>query len=350
MVGQLEHAIEKPREVTRVIGRPHGSGVGHLLGGDEIAPTQGHAIESERGGRLFHQPLEHVAGLGTPGAAIGVGGYGMGKERTHLDIDLGNAIRAREHPGIDRRGNRSTDGRDPGTQRSEGANPHREEGAVRSKRQFSVRAVIACLVVAHECLATGRYPAQGPPETARGPGEYGLLGVMLALGTEAAANIGSNHPDRIFGHAKLLGHELANMVWDLGSRVDRKLMATCTAIGGRHGNHRSRLHRGAGEALVDQVDADTVRRRFEGSISRSHRTTGKAQRQIARRLWMDLGGTGRSRYRHVDHRRQRFPVDLEGFGGVDCLLAGGGNHDGHRLTHMASHALRERRARGLDHH
>jgi hypothetical protein len=44
----------------------------------------------------FHQPLDHIAGLGTAGAAIGVDRYRVGVDGVDLAINRGNVVLARQ--------------------------------------------------------------------------------------------------------------------------------------------------------------------------------------------------------------------------------------------------------------
>ena len=80
VIGKLEGARENAREVTAVVGRPDRRLVGHCRGRDEITTADLGPVEPELARRPIGEPLQHVAGLGPPGAAIGIGRQRVGED------------------------------------------------------------------------------------------------------------------------------------------------------------------------------------------------------------------------------------------------------------------------------
>jgi hypothetical protein len=74
---------------------------------------------------------------------------------------------------------------------------------------------------------------------------------VLALGAEAAADIGCDDAHRVLRQLELLGDELADVVRDLRRRIDDQLMPLESAAGRGDRDHGARLDRRAGDAVVD---------------------------------------------------------------------------------------------------
>ena len=276
-IGELEHARKNFGEVAAIVGRADRRLVGHRARQNEIAPPDLGAVEPELRGGAVGQPLQHIAGLGPPGAAIGIGLRGVGEHAGHLDEDRGRAISAGEQAGIDRARNVGAEGREIGAERRRGLHMQREETAIIVERELGVGEMIACLVVGEEAFGAGGDEAHGAPEPARRPGDEPLLGIDLALVAEAAADVRRDHAQRALGNAELLGHLLADVVRSLrrareregaGHRVDCR-------------KRRARLERGADEAIVDEIDRDLVRRARERGAHRRLVAARPAEADIA---------------------------------------------------------------------
>ena len=212
-----------------------------------------------------------------------------------------------------------------------------------------MRGVVARLVVADERLAPRRHPLQRPPQLARGPGERGLLGVVLALRAEAAADIRCDDAHRIFGDRELLGDELPDVVRDLRRRVDHDLVPVEPARRRGDRRDRARLERGAGDAMVDELDGDHVLRLREGFLGGGGVAAQEAHDEIAGGLRVELRRVRLRRVADVDDRRQRRPVDRDQLRGVERLIARSGDHQGDRFADVPDAVARERPARRLIH-
>ena len=80
-VREVDRHVEALRVISAVVDHPGGVAVGHLGGRNEIPPAQLHRIDAELPGRGLDQPFDGEDHLGPPGAAVGVGRRGVGKDR-----------------------------------------------------------------------------------------------------------------------------------------------------------------------------------------------------------------------------------------------------------------------------
>ncbi len=349
VVGELERALEQFREIAGVVGRSYGGRVRHCRRRDEVLAPELEAVEAEPRRRLLDEALEDVARLGTPSAPVGVGGHGIGEEDAHVDGDRGDPVGAGEDAGVHGGRDRRPDGRDVAARGRERRDPQSEKAPVGVERELGASGVVARLVIADEGLAPGRHPFERPPQLARGPRERGFLGVVLALGAEAAADVRCDDAHRVFGNGELLGDELPDVVRDLRRRVDHDLVAVEPAGRRGDGHDRARLDRGAGDAVVDELEGDDVLRLGEGRLGGGDVAALEAHDEVAGGLRVELGRVGLRRVAHVDDRRQRRPVDRHELRGVERLIARSGNHHSDRLADVAHALARERPARRLVH-
>ncbi len=123
------------------------------------------------------------------------------------------------------------------------------------ERELRVGHMIAALVVGDEAFAARCDPSDRPPQGARRIRDDRLLGVMLALVAEAAADVGRDHAHASLRDAELLGDQAAHMVRDLGRDIKRELVASRIA----NRQHRARFERRADQAVVDEVEPRNVR-------------------------------------------------------------------------------------------
>src|SRR5262245_50119705 len=66
VIDQLEHAIESPPVVARVIDLPRGAPKRKAPRRDEVPVTHLHRVQPEVAGGLIHQPLNEECGLRSP--------------------------------------------------------------------------------------------------------------------------------------------------------------------------------------------------------------------------------------------------------------------------------------------
>ncbi len=259
IVGQLEHTGEDFGKIAAIIGRADRRLVRHGRGRDEIAVADVGAVDAKLGGGAIGETLEHVTGLGPSGAAIGVGWQRIGEHPGHLHEDCRRPVHAGKERAVNRARNRGAEGRDIGAEIGDGFYAQRDKAAVGIKSELGMRQMIAALIVGDEAFAPARHPFDRSAQSPRRPGDDGLLRIMLALITEAAADIGRDHADAAFGEAKLLGDIAPDVMRHLCGRVERQLVAR--RIGDRE--HGARLDRGADQPIVDKIEASHMGRALQ---------------------------------------------------------------------------------------
>src|SRR5258706_1379208 len=116
VVGNLQRALEYLWKVAAVVGRSDRRLVGHGRRWDEIAAADLGAIKAEFLRRLVGEALEHVAGLGAAGAAVGVGRQAVAEETVHFDEYRRRAVQPGEKRAVDRTGDRRAEGRHIGAE------------------------------------------------------------------------------------------------------------------------------------------------------------------------------------------------------------------------------------------
>ena len=213
----------------------------------------------------------------------------------------------------------------------------------RVERELGAGLVAAALIVGDEALAAGGDPFHRPPQPPRRPGDDGLLGIMLALVAEAAADVGRDQADGGLRQAKLLGHGAADVMRHLRRGIEREL------AGAAVGQHRARLDRSADQPVVGEVEPHHMRRAVERLAHRGFIAAREAEADIARRRLVQLRRALRHRRAAVDDDGQRLIVDLQQIGRVLRLRARFRDHRGDRLADMPDRAARQRPARRLGH-
>ena len=167
---------------------------------------------------------------------------------------------------------------------------------------------------------------------------------MLALVAEPAADIGGDNPDLAVGHAELGRDRPAHQMDRLGGVVERDRLADGVVDGDR----RARLDRGAGDAVVVDVDFDRPDGRCHGAGDRLLVAAGPEIADISGRLVVQRDGAADGIAR-ADRRRQRMVSDLHQLRRVVRRGRRFGEDRGHRLADMPHAVARQRPARRLRH-
>ena len=200
------------------------------------------------------------------------------------------------------------EGRDISAEIGQRLDPQRQETPIAVERKLGARQVIAPLIVGDEAFAPCRDPFDRPVQTPRRPGDDRLLGIMLALVAEAAADIGCDQANAAFGHAELLGDIAADVMRHLRRAIERELVARCI----RDGQHRSRLDRAADQAVIDEVEPRDVRGLLHRLADGSFVAPRPAKADIAGRGLMQLRRVSRFGDAGIDQSRQGRIVDRRG--------------------------------------
>ncbi len=163
----------------------------------------------------------------------------------------------------------------------------------------------------HHVLASILAPLHGPAEREGGDRDERVLRVARGLGAEAPADVGGDHADPAGRQPERRGEPLLDEVGDLGAVPRRE--GPVAAVEG--GDHAAGLDRHPDVAL----DPEAL---LEHDVGGAERGVGVADRvgeadghvvgpvRVETRRFRPGGG------HHLDHRRQRLPLDLERLGGV----------------------------------
>ena len=310
VVGDLQQPRKHLGKVAAVVGRPDRRLVGHRLDRHEIAPPDLGAIHPEHARRLVGEALQHIAGLRAAGAAIGVGRHRVGEHAGRLHGDGRGAVHAGQQRAVDRARDAGAEGRDIGADVGHGVDAKREEMPLRVHRELGAGLVAAALVIRDEALAAGGDPFHRPPQPPRRPGDDGLLGIVLALVAEAAADVGRDQTDGGLRQPKLLGDGAADVMRHLRRGIERELARAAV------GQHRARLDRSADQPVVGEVEPHHVRRAVERLAHRGFVAPREAEADVAGRRLVQLRRALLHRGAAVDDDGQRLVVDRQQIGGV----------------------------------
>src|SRR6185436_9299298 len=173
-VREIERRAQRRLVIARVVAQRDRRLVGESL--DEVAPPDLDRVELELARRGFHQPLDHVGGLGPAGAAVGVDRRGVGECRGDLAVDDRRGVLAREQRRVEDRRDARGEGREIRAEVGIGAHAHRKKLAVLVERELRDGDVVAPVGVGQKGLAAVGGPLHRPVELLRRPGDHHVLG------------------------------------------------------------------------------------------------------------------------------------------------------------------------------
>ena len=343
--GQFQTAVE----LSRVVELSHRRLIRKLIGLDEIAAPQFGRIHVEPHGRFFHGPLDGVAGLGPPGAAVGVDRRGVGEHAFDPYVDIGRLVDTGQQRRIEHRRYGQPEGRKPSAQIGDRVNPQAGKSRIGVQRQLHPGQMITRLRVAHKRFAAFGGPSHRDPQAARSPATHQLFGIVIDLRSESAADIRRHNSHLVLGHLE----RCATQQEPIHMRV---------LAGGVKGQLAGRgievrqagpwLHGVGNQAVVDQFQRHNMRRLLECLVGvglgvRSHRRRQPlpVETEIARRAFVNQRSALFQSRRGAGYRFQFVVVDIDHLRGVARLNAGFGNHHRHRIAHV-THPVGGQRGEG----
>jgi hypothetical protein len=217
VVGELYRPVERRLQVERVV---HEAGgvlrrlVERLV--EVPAPDLGR-VHVELAGQGVHGPLDGVAGLGTPGAAVGVGGRQVGEDALDLDGERVERVDAGEHRGPADRDDRGQE-LQVGAHVVEKLHPHPEDLAVGVRGHLDVLDLAAAVDGRLVVLGAVLDVLDGYAQPLGQHDGQDLLAVDVQLGAEPAAHVGGNHPDLVLRYPGRQGEHDLGEVGHLGGR------------------------------------------------------------------------------------------------------------------------------------
>ncbi len=184
------------------------------------------------------------------------------------------------------------------------------------ERQLAVVDGFAAAMIGQHALRPRRHPLHRSVDAARGPEHQRVIGKRIALETEAAADIGRHHPDLVLRQVKDMRHLHAHAVRVLRCGVERVIVVGGVVVA----DCDARLHAHRLDAVVLDSQLDDVPRVGEDGVGCVLAAEHQPEPDIAlRAIVPDLDGAILGRIFELDHRRERFVVDLHQLGRIACL-------------------------------
>jgi hypothetical protein len=181
---------------------------------DPVAAADLHRVHRELGGQLVHDPLDDERRLRPPRAAVGVG-----RRLVREHALTGEGVRVEL---VDARVHVATQQRDGRRQQLQVAahvggevDLQPEDPAVGGGGELDVLDDVPSVDGGLVVFAARLRPLDRFAEFAGDHEGNHLLGVDVQLGAEAAAHVGGDHADLVFGHAGVEGEEDPDEVRDL---------------------------------------------------------------------------------------------------------------------------------------
>src|SRR5919112_1425181 len=334
VVGQLQHPIQRLLEVERVV-LDAGGRVGWLVERlvEVPAPHLGRVHVQLPGQRVYYA-LYGVGGLGTPGAAVGVG-------RGQVGEDARDLARVRVE-GVDPRVHEGPKDRDAGGEKLQ-LSPHvGHEVHLHAKDLTLVRGGqldvldLAAPVYGRMVVLRPIFDPLDGDTKLPGQGQcYGLLGVHVQLGAEASAHVGGDNPELLLRYPARQGEYELGYVGDLGRRVQHVLAVLRLPLC----DGRPRFDGVGDQPLLDVALLDRDIRLVEGVIDIPVRQA-QAVAHVGPEVLVHQRRVLSKGSLHVGHHVQRLGVDLDKLQSVLGLVAVGCDHHGYRVAHEVDLAPR----------
>ncbi len=180
-------------EVARIVDLPSSCFVRHRPRRDKILAPDRIRRHPELARRCIDEALDHVGGIRTPRAAIGINWHGVGEDRADAAMERLDIVKAGQHSGAAVR-NVGPEGRQIGAHVAHQIDVHREKLAILGERHPRRGDVIAPLRVAHEVIGAVGGPLDALAQLARGNRDKRVFAIGKQLGAEPTADIRADHP------------------------------------------------------------------------------------------------------------------------------------------------------------
>ena len=331
---RAQREVERPLVVPRVVRRTRRGLVREGVLGDEVLPPQLGGIHVDLRGEEVDHALDRLCRLRPPGTADRRHGSRVGDDREPFDLDARDCVHpAREQPGQVRQKGADTGVR---TGVRKDVDPVGEQLAVAGPAELELETLAAAVRERDHALAPGLRPAYGLAEVTSKPDDQCLLRAERALGTEAAADVRSDHAQLTGLHAQR-GREPEVVAVRHLRGEPRGHTAVRVDLGGR-GAH---LERASGHSLAhDRVGYDDVAP-FEEVLIVVHAAGPARDVRPHLRVQNDLV---LRRVDHVHDDGQRVVLDRDELGGVDARRPVGAHDDGDDVADEANDVLGDDRA------
>jgi hypothetical protein len=204
----------------------------------------------------------------------------------------------------------------------------RQDLALGVERHLGARLDVAAVRARKKFFAAVGHPLHGAINLQRGEGDRNVLGIGAGLHAEAAAHVAHHHAHLFLGQADGRADGIANARGHLRAHANGEAAGFCIA----RGEHGARLDGQGDHALVVHVERHDMGRLGEGGGGVVAGAVAHFGGHVARGLLAEQGRAVGGGAHQVDHHRQIFVVDHDGFRRVARLLHGVGHHRRHRLA------------------
>jgi hypothetical protein len=304
------------------------------VGRHQVAAAQLDRVHPELARERVHRPLDHPGAVRAARAAVGAHRRGGGHHAAEAQVEARDDVGAHR---VDHRVLRQVEAGDGvGAHLVKEIVAEREQRTLAGGRDRHVVHLVA-LHAGHQGVLPPRLdPLDRPAEPTGQLGHHDVLGVVHALGAEAAAHVRrGDHPHPILGQPELPGDHPSMPVDHLHRPADRQRLVAPL------GDERARLEGMRAPARQADARAHHHRRGAERRLHVAH-ALAPLRDHVAADLLVEDGGAGGQRGLDVHHRGQRLVLDADQIervvGAVDVV----GDHRRHRLPNEAHAAGRER--------
>ena len=340
-VGKPHAVVDIARELAGIVRHAEQPLVGHELRRHEVAPAELVRADAELARRLVDQALDQIGGLGSAGAAIGVGPDRVGEDPLHFGEDRRRRVRPAQHLGIeDRRAERSVV-RAVGAEIRDCAHPQAPKSPDRIESELGMADVIATLGITQEGLRPPAVPLDGPAESLGRPQHQRVLRIGVVFHAEAAAHLRRNHSQSRLVDTEARGDDAAHVINVLAVDIEGVALLGGVVDAGR----AARLNCAGHRTIVNKVKGNNPLGGGERGLCRRPVAFLPVEADVVRRLVPQLGGIGICGLRRLRDRRERR------IGNIDPLRSGerlglrlGDNHR-HRVSDMSCPRRRDNRMR-----
>ncbi len=330
VVGDAHGFVERVPIVAGVVGGTGERGERELVLRQEVPAPQLHGVDPQFVSCDVDDALQQLRRLGTARAAERADGRGIRRDHAHVELDLGDAIRALTHQSGEHREEHA----DAGIRARVLDELHSQAGdhAFAREAQLDVLHLAPRVTHRHEVLRAGLGPLHRPPEQLDDAAHDRVLGVHPDLRAEPASHGRDDHVDCGRLHSEQGGKSVAQRVGSLGRRPELQSTIALGLDDDAVRLHRDRRHPGIREPPTHH-DLCIGQRGAVASEGHVHGDVAAVLREQQRRV-------GRGCENRVVHRRQRVVVDDDHLGRVHRLGAGPGDHHRDRLTDVTHGVLR----------
>jgi hypothetical protein len=258
--GEVERDVYAPLVIAGVVYIAERGAVRESA--DQVAAAELDPVEFQSAGRVVDEALDHVGGVGPPGAAVGPHRHLVGPAPDDRHLGGGDVVATREqHRGGVRGNRRCRQQVRPEVSPQPGADPEHPPVAIESQLDLALDP--PSLVGGEEVLEAVLHPLQRRPELDRRRRDRGDLGRDHPLGAECAADVGHDQVDRV-----------RRAIEDVGELLER-------AVGVLRGTpHGQQL---VARVVLGDASARLDRRRDEGE--RLPRQPGHGRARFGEVIW-----------------------------------------------------------------